>query len=99
MMSANGGIDPQFFEFIDENLPILLTPAGLEKWNKGTLTLPAPSNTKGKVSLSAESIATCEQRKKVMIPLIQQRNQYLLRKTGAGNDSGYNDDYYGNYLR
>jgi hypothetical protein len=79
-LGANAGIDPQFFEVIDENLPILLTPTGLEKWNNATLTLPEPAPAKTKVELSAETTALCEQRKQVMIPLIQQRIQELLQQ-------------------
>ncbi|MEY3901447.1 MAG: hypothetical protein RL189_753 [Pseudomonadota bacterium] len=84
------GIDPQFYESIDPNLPLVLTLKGLPKYQRGQLTFPnrlAPSNN---VAVSEQTRKICSDRissrAKVFTSLEQQR-QANLKEVKACNSA------------
>jgi hypothetical protein len=57
------GIEPQFFESISPNLPLLLTREGVRKFNDRTLVLPPQSAKSRSVPLSKATLEVCERSK------------------------------------
>jgi hypothetical protein len=57
------GIEPQFFENISPNLPLILTTKGMKKWESKTLPLPPQSAKSQNVPLSASTMEVCERSK------------------------------------
>lgn len=55
------GIDPQFYEFIDPNLPLVLTNTGLTKYRNNTIRFPERLSASMNVPLSAETQQFCTQ--------------------------------------
>lgn len=58
-MSTLIGIDPQFYESIDPNLPLVLTQRGLSNYRNNELKLPATGRPQKNVPVSSETRNFC----------------------------------------
>lgn len=56
------GIDPQFYESIDPNLPLLLTSTGYPKYETGKLNFPARAAPSNNDAVSEETRKICAER-------------------------------------
>ena len=68
------GLDPQFFENIRPNLPLMLTPTGLQKWNSKTLPFPPSAPVSQAVPVSERTQKICLDRQKQMAERIKSDN-------------------------
>lgn len=57
------GVEPQFFENISPNLPLLLTFTGVKKYQNKSLILPPQAAKSQNVSLSQATLQVCERSK------------------------------------
>lgn len=75
------GIDPQFYEFIDPNLPLVLTRTGLEKYRADSIQFPQRLAPSTNVPVSPETLQFCNEqiskRKERFAALEQIRVQIL----------------------
>lgn len=58
------GLDPQFFENIRPNLPLMLTPTGLQKWYSSTLPFPPSAPVSQAVPVSERTQKICLEKQK-----------------------------------
>lgn len=73
------GIDPQFYEFIDPKLPLLLTQNGLAKYRSGHLTFPLRSVPSKYVPVSDRTRKICSDRIKSRENLYSLAERYRLK--------------------
>lgn len=57
------GIDPQFFENIPADLPLVLSLAGIQKWTNGTLPISSFGSATRDVPISQSTQAICSSRR------------------------------------
>jgi hypothetical protein len=68
------GLDPQFFENIRPNLPLMLTQAGLQKWQNKTLAFPPAAPVSNSVPVSEKTQSICLEKRKLMADRFQRDN-------------------------
>ncbi|MEN9809166.1 MAG: hypothetical protein RLZZ488_733 [Pseudomonadota bacterium] len=93
-MDTLTGIDPQFYESIDPNLPLLLTFKSIPKYKSGTLTFPARSAPSNNVAVSEETRRICAERissRAKVFTSLEQRRQTNLKELKACNAAANRD--------